>query len=88
MNENEIKIVGCTPVTKGLTVVYYISSQDDSGREDQWGHTKSERKIRKAFEKAKETEYDMHLYRSLVKGYYGANMELIDDEVIDSYNED
>lgn len=80
--------VGITPVTKDLTVVYYISSLDESGRENQWGHTKDGAKARRAFKKAKKTEYDMHLYVALVKNYGSDDEVLIDGEVLDSFSED
>lgn len=77
--------VGITPVTKDLTVAYYISSLDDNGEKNQWGHTKDEAEARRAFEEAKDTEYDMHLYVGLFKNYGSDDEELVDDEVLDSF---
>jgi len=77
--------VGCTPVTEDLTVVYYISSLDDSGRDIQWGHTKVEDDARNTFELAKETEYDIQLYVGLFKDYESDEQFLIDAEVLDSF---
>lgn len=80
--------IGCTPVTEGLTIEFYISSMDESGREEQWGHTLEEAEARRAFEQAKESEYDMHLYVSLVKNHGSDEPELIDDEVLESFNDE
>lgn len=80
--------VGCTPVTEDLTVVYYISSLDDSGRDIQWGHTKDEAEAQRAFELAKETEYDMQLYVGLFKDYESYEQILIDAEVLDTFSDE
>ena len=77
--------VGCTPVTEDLTVVYYISSLDDSGRDIQWGHTKDKDVIQDVFESLKEVETDMHLYVGLFKDYESDEQFLIDAEVLDSF---
>ena len=80
--------VGCTPVTEDLTVVYYISSLDDSGRDIQWGHTKDEDNAKSTFELAKETEYDMQLYVGLFKDYESDEQILIDAEVLDTFSDE
>jgi len=77
--------VGCTLVTEDLTIVYYISSLDDSGREIQRGHTKDEAEAQRAFELGKQTEYDMQLYVGLFKDYESNEQILIDAEVLDSF---
>jgi len=82
---NELTKVGTTPVTKDLTVVYYISSLDNSGRDNQWGHTLIEAEARRAFESAKKTEYDMQLYVGLVKEYGKDNENTIDSEILDTF---
>ena len=80
--------VGCTPVTEDLTIVYYISSLDESGRDIQWGHTKDENNAKNAFELAKKTEYDMQLYVGLFKDYESDEQILIDAEVLDTFSDE
>jgi hypothetical protein len=85
----EFKKVGCTEVTDDLTLIFYISSMDENGREAvPWGFTRLESIARKNFEDAKPDNYDMHLYVALFKNYESDEEELVDSEVIDSYVDD
>lgn len=71
---------------KGCKIGYYISSLDDSGREDQIFFS-TRRAMLGAWKEMKPVNYDMKSFKCLIM-VIDEQEELIDDEVIDSwYNE-
>jgi hypothetical protein len=68
---------------KGCKIEYYISSLDDSGREDQT-YFKTRKSMLQAWKEMKPINYDMKSYKCLTM-VTDEQEDLIDDEIIDSY---
>lgn len=79
--------IGCTEISKHpeAKVMYYISTLNESGRDEQYGHTESREEIDKLWANEKIDGYDAHLYVALVVDKGDDGYELIDDEVIDCH---
>jgi len=80
--------IGCTEIASrpDAKVLYYIDSDDDSGRSEQIGHTEVEAEIMKTWKDLKEESiHDAHLYVALVVDMGEDGLDIIDDEVLDSY---
>jgi hypothetical protein len=72
---------------KNCKIEYYISSLDDSGREDQ-NYFKTRKEMTAAWKEMKPVNYDMHSYKclTLVTGEGDNEQEdLVDDEIINSF---
>lgn len=70
-------------------VLWYVDSCDENGRDDVVG-VGGEKKMRKLYEKLKETDYDIRLYKAIVlveSKITGNDIidNVIDDEVVDSW---
>jgi hypothetical protein len=67
------------------SILFYISSLDESGREDNWGYTKDEEEIKNKWEEAKEDNYDMQLYKALIYDKGDDGLYVVHDEVLDTF---
>jgi hypothetical protein len=86
-------IIGCTDESSVEfgQVKYYINTMDDNGREQTTDFISDKEEADKVWEemKADESSYDMHYYKSLIViNADETELDLIDDEVIDSYQDE
>lgn len=80
--------IGCTEIASrpDAKVLYYIDSDDDSGRSELIKHTESEDEIMKVWKDLKEeSNFDAQLFVALVVDMGEDGFELVDNEVVDAY---